>query len=215
VHLATVSRACAATYAGTCRIETVLYNGIAVERIPFRSRPVNPLYLLCAGRISPEKGTADAMAIAERAGRHLVIAGGVYDTAYYAERVAPRLDEPDGRATYVGEVGRERLWELMAGAEAVLCPVAWEEPFGLVACEAQATGTPVIAYARGALGEVVADGRTGRLVPPGDVAAAAEAVRRVGALDRRGIRAWVERRFGLAAMLDAHENYYASVLGTA
>jgi UDP-glucose:tetrahydrobiopterin glucosyltransferase len=217
VHLATVSHACAATYAGTCRIEAVLYNGIALERIPFRAEPVEPpagRYLLFAGRISPEKGAADAIAIAERAGRHLLIAGSVYDEVYYAERIAPLLDRPGGHISYVGELSRERLWELMAGAEALLCPVHWDEPFGLVACEAQATGTPVIAYARGGLREVVADGHTGWLVAPGDVAAAAEAARRVGALNRRACRAWVEERFSLAAMLDAHERFYTAVCET-
>jgi len=217
VHLATVSHACAASYAATCRIAAVLYNGIALDRIPFRAdalAPSDQRYLLFAGRISPEKGTADALAIAEHAGRHLVIAGGVYDTAYYAEQIAPRLEWLGSRASSVGEVARERLWELMAGAEAVLCPVHWDEPFGLVPCEAQATGTPVIAYGRGGLREVIADGRTGWLVAPGDVAAAAEAVRRVDALDRRACRAWVEQRFSLTAMLEAHERFYATVLGS-
>jgi UDP-glucose:tetrahydrobiopterin glucosyltransferase len=217
VHLATVSHACAATYAASCRIAAVLYNGIALDRIPFRADALTPSdqrYLLFAGRISPEKGTADALAIAEHAGRHLVIAGGVYDTAYYAEQIAPRLERLGSRARSVGEVARERLWELMAGAEAVLCPVHWDEPFGLVACEAQATGTPVIAYGRGGLREVIADGRTGWLVAPGDVTAAAEAVRRVDALDRRTCRAWVEQRFSLTAMLEAHERFYATVLGS-
>ncbi len=143
-----------------------------------------------------------------------MIAGGVYDKAYHSEQVAPRLEQLGSRASYVGEVTRERLWELMAGAEAVLCPAYWDEPFGLVPCEAQATGTPVIAYARGGLAEVVADGRTGWLVAPGDVAAAADAVLRVGALDRRACRAWVEQHFSLTAMLDAHERFYATVLGT-
>ncbi len=216
VHLATVSHACAATYAATCRIEAVLYNGIELERIPFRAEAREPAaerYLLVAGRISPEKGTADALAIAERAGRHLVIVGGVYDKAYHSKQVAPRLEWLGSCASYVGEVARERLWELMAGAEAVLCPAYWDEPFGLVPCEAQATGTPVIAYARGGLREVVADARTGWLVAPGDVAAAADAVQRLGALDRRACRSWVEQRFSLAAMLDAHERFYATVLG--
>jgi len=215
VRLATVSRACATTYAPDVRIDAVLYNGLDVARIPFGAAPDGERYVLFAGRISPEKGAADAIAIAGRAGRHLLMAGGVYDEAYYAERVAPHLGRPGARVTFLGELPRERLWEVMAGAEAVLCPVAWDEPFGLVACEAQAAGTPMIGYARGGLREVVADGATGWLVPPGDVAAAAAAVDRAGALDRRACRAWVEGRFGLGAMLDAHERFYAETLGAA
>ncbi len=212
VHVVAVSQACAASYAGACRIAAVLYNGIDIERIPFGGRAATPAYLLFAGRISPEKGVTDAISIAARAGRHLVIAGGVYDRAYYTEEIAPRLERSGGRVSYVGELSRERLWELMAGAEALLCPIQWDEPFGLAACEAQATGTPVIAYARGGLREVVDDGQTGWLAPLGDIEAAAAAVTRVAALDRRACRAWVEQRFSLAAMLDAHERFYRMVL---
>lgn len=210
-RLAAVSHACAATYAPTIRIDAVLYNGLDLAPIPFGAHPAPERYLLFAGRVSPEKGAADAIAIAERAGRPLLIAGGVYDETYYAERVAPHLGRDDARVTFLGALSRERLWAVMAGAEAVLCPSIWDEPFGLVPCEAQAAGTPVIAYARGGLREVISDGVTGWLVPPGDMDAAA-AVDRLAALDRHSCRAWVAERFGLDAMLDAHERFYAETL---
>jgi UDP-glucose:tetrahydrobiopterin glucosyltransferase len=211
-RLVTVSRACAATYAPICRIDAVIYNGIAVEHIPFGPQPEEPRYLLYAGRISPEKGVEDALEIAARAGRRLILAGGVYDAAYFAGRIGPRLEALGDAAHYLGPVARERLWALMAGAEAVLCPVQWEEPFGLVACEAQAAGAPVVGFARGGLREVVADGETGWLVPPGDLAAAAKAVGRVAHLDRAGCRGRVERLFSLDAMLGAYEDFYARCL---
>lgn len=211
-RLVTVSQACAASYAPICRIDAVVYNGIAVEEIPFGPRPDEPGYLLFAGRITPEKGVEDALEIAARAGRKLILAGGVYDERYFAERVGPRLEAPGAAAQYIGSVTRERLWQLMAEAEAVLCPVRWDEPFGLVACEAQATGAPVVGYARGGLREVVADGETGWLVPPGDLDAAVEAIRRIGRLDRAACRARVERLFSLDAMLSAYEDFYVRCL---
>jgi UDP-glucose:tetrahydrobiopterin glucosyltransferase len=211
-RLVTVSNACAATYAPYCRIDAVIYNGVDLSRIPFDVQPDASGYLLFAGRIAPEKGVADAISIAEQSGRPLVLAGGIYDTAYFDAVVAPRLAESATRARYLGAVSRERLWELMAGAAAVLAPAQWEEPFSLVACEAQAAGAPVIAYARGGLREVIADGETGWLVPPGDLSAAASAVSRITMLDRAACRARIARRFSLSTMLDAYEAFYASML---
>lgn len=211
-RLVTVSRACAATYAPFCRIDAVIYNGVDAAHIPFGARADASGYLLFAGRISPEKGVEDAISIAERSGRPLVLAGGIYDQTYFDAIVAPRLASSAIQTSYLGGLSRERLWELMAGAAAVLAPAQWEEPFSLVACEAQAAGAPVIAYARGGLREVVADGETGWLIPPGDVAAAAEVVARLSALDRAACRERVMRLFSLDAMLDAYEAFYAAML---
>jgi UDP-glucose:tetrahydrobiopterin glucosyltransferase len=211
-RLVTVSHACAATYAPHCRTDAVIYNGVPVARIPFAARPDADPYLLFAGRMSPEKGVEDAIAIAARARRRLLLAGGVYDADYFAERIAPKLNAAAPSVEYVGTLSRETLWRLMGGAEAVLCPVRWDEPFGLVACEAQAAGTSVVGYARGGLREVVADGVTGYLVPPGDLDAATEAVARANALDRAACRAHVARTFSLDAMLDGYERFYAEML---
>lgn len=212
-HLATVSRACAATYAPRIQIETILYNGIHLDDIPFGPRPAADPYLLFAGRMAPEKGVADALDIARRSGRRLILTGGIYDHDYFANEVRPRLEplEREGQADYLGAVSRERLWHLMAGAAAVLVPSQWEEPFGLVPCEAQAAGAPVVGYAIGALPEIVAEGQTGWLVPPRDVAAAADALAQVDTLSRRACRARVEQRFSLPAMLDAYERVYAQI----
>jgi UDP-glucose:tetrahydrobiopterin glucosyltransferase len=214
-RLASVSRACAATYAPPVRVPTILRNGIAVDAVPFGPAAAEPRYLLFAGRMSPEKGLEDAVAIARRAGRRLLVAGGAYDPEYFATRARPLLAdlEAAGQGEYLGPVPRERLWALMAGAEALLCPIHWDEPFGLVAVEAQAAGAPVVGYARGALPEVVADGVTGWLVPEGDAAEAARAVERAGTLDRAACRARVAELFSLDAMLAAHERVYTELVG--
>src|SRR5260221_5352219 len=209
-HLATVSRACAATYAPDVRIETVVYNGIDVSAVPFGVAPASETYLLFAGRMAPEKGVTDALAIARGSGMRLLLVGGLYDEAYYRESVRPPVAELErtGMAEYLGLVPRERVWQLMAGASAVLVPSHWAEPFGLAPCEAQAAGAPVVGYRVGALPEVVADGETGWLVPPGDIAAATAAVARVGAIAREACRARVVARFSLDVMLDAYEHVY-------
>ena len=218
-RLGTVSHACAATYAPRVRIETIIYNGIHVEDIPYGPIAGAEPYVLFAGRIAPEKGVADALDIAARAGRRIILTGGIYDEAYFDREVRPRLERMEGlgregRASYLGAVSRERLWRLMAGASAVLVPSHWEEPFGLVPCEAQAAGAPVVGYAIGALPEIVADGESGWLVPPHDIEAAAEALARVDAIARSACRARVEQRFSLPAMLDAYERVYTEMAGT-
>jgi UDP-glucose:tetrahydrobiopterin glucosyltransferase len=211
-RLVTVSHACAATYAPHCRIDAVIYNGVPVARIPLATRTATDPCLLFAGRMSPEKGVEDAIAIAARAGLRLLLAGGVYDPDYFAERIAPKLSAAAPSVEYVGALSREALWRLMGGARAVLCPVRWDEPFGLVACEAQAAGTPVVGYGRGGLREVVADGVTGYLVPPGDIDGATKAVARAVTLDRAACRAHIARRFSLETMLDGYERFYAEML---
>lgn len=212
VWLTTVSQACAAAWSPFCAISAVIYNGVDLASIPFSERPAERPSLLFAGRISPEKGVEDALEIAERANLPLALAGDIYDHRYYEQRIAPRLDRLGEQARYLGPVTRDELHRLMGEARAILCPVHWEEPFGLVACEAQAVGTPVIAYRRGGLAEVVADGETGYLVAPDDIAAAVAAVQQVATLDRRACRNRVERFFSLATMLDAYEAFYTETL---
>jgi glycosyltransferase involved in cell wall biosynthesis len=166
---------------------------------------------LFAGRLSPEKGAAEAIDIARAAGVPIEVYGDVYDAGYSREEIDPRRDWPG--VTVHDAVPRASLWEAMARAAVVLCPSRWDEPFGLAAAEAQACGTPVIAFRRGGLGEVIVDGTTGFLVPPDDVWAAAAAVSDVPGLSRPTCREHAEARLDLEVSLDAHERLYRRVAG--
>jgi glycosyltransferase involved in cell wall biosynthesis len=164
-----------------------------------------------AGRFSPEKGVAEAIEIARAAGVRIDVYGDTYDADYTREQIEPRGAELDV-SVHPG-VPRTELWKLMAQAAVVLCPAGWEEPFGMVAAEAQACGTPVVAFRRGALDEVIRDGVTGWLVAPDDVSAAAAAVRNVTGLSRSACREHAESHLDLALSLDAHEQLYRQLLG--
>lgn len=166
---------------------------------------------LFAGRLSPEKGTAEAIDIARAAGVPVHVYGDVYDADYSREQVDPRRNWP-GVTVHQG-VPRASLWEVMARAAVVLCPARWDEPFGLAAAEAQACGTPVVAFNRGGLGEVIADGVSGFLVPPDDVRAAAQAVSKVAGISRAACRDHAEGQLDLELSLDAHERFYRLVAG--
>jgi glycosyltransferase involved in cell wall biosynthesis len=161
---------------------------------------------LFAGRLSPEKGAAEAIDIARAAHLPIDVFGDVYDARYAHEQIDPRRGLP-GVAIHRG-VARAVLWDAMARAGVVLCPARWDEPFGMAAAEAQACGTPVVAFARGALAEVIIDCVTGFLVPPDDIDAAVAAVRRSSSLARAKCRQHAERELDLERSLDAHERAY-------
>jgi len=164
-----------------------------------------------AGRLSPEKGAAEAIDIACAAGVPIDVYGDPYDAGYAREQIGPRRARP-GVTVHPG-MPRASLWAAMARAAVVLYPVRWEEPFGMAAAEAQACGTPVVAFRCGALGEVISDGRTGFLVPPGDMQAAAGAVTRTAEISRPACRGHAEARLDLEQSLDAHERLYRRVAG--
>jgi glycosyltransferase involved in cell wall biosynthesis len=166
---------------------------------------------LFAGRFSPEKGAAEAIDIARAAGVPIEVYGEAYDAGYSREQIDPRRGWPG--VTVHPPVPRTALWQAMARAAVVLCPSRWDEPFGLAAAEAQACGTPVIAFRRGGLGEVIVDSVTGYLVPPDDVPAAAAAVSEVPRLSRPACREHAESRLDLEVSLDAHERLYRRVAG--
>lgn len=160
-----------------------------------------------AGRISPEKGTADAVRLAQRAGLTPLVVGEAYDAAYAASEVAPLLPEPPRL------LDREALARVFSRSAVALMPVCWDEPFGLVAAEAQMAGCPVVGYARGALREIVPEGVGGLLARPGDEDGLVERLRRVGELDRRHVRASALARLGIDATIDAYEQALGGVAG--
>jgi glycosyltransferase involved in cell wall biosynthesis len=135
--------------------------------------------------------------------------GDRYDSDYADTQIEPRRADP-GVAIHPG-VPRTVIWRVMARAAVVLCPARWEEPFGMVAAEAQACGTPVVAFRRGALDEVIVDEVTGFLVAPDDVDAAVDAVTRIPRLSHAECRAHAESHLDLELSLDAHEQVYRRV----
>jgi glycosyltransferase involved in cell wall biosynthesis len=205
--MATVSMTAAAGWRRLTRIDVVLPNGVPVHQIPWSETGGD--HLLFAGRFSPEKGAAHAIAIAREADVPIDLYGEPYDAEYARDAIYCHRGEPD--ITIHGGVPRIEVWKLMARARAVLCPARWEEPFGMAAAEAQATGTPVIAYNRGALAEVVRHGKTGFLVPPDDVVGAAQRVRQVAIISRADCRRHAEANLNLEAAIPAHERLYNQV----
>jgi glycosyltransferase involved in cell wall biosynthesis len=205
--IATVSKAAATGWQRFARVDVVLPNGVPVNQIAWSETGGG--HLLFAGRFSPEKGAAHAIAIARQAVVPIDLYGEPYDAEYARDAVNCHGGEPD--ITIHGGVPRTEIWKLMARACAVLCPARWEEPFGMAAAEAQAAGTPVIAYDRGALAEVVRDGKTGFLVPADDVAGAAQRVRQVAFISRADCRRHAEANLNLEAAITAHERLYNQV----
>ncbi|MBE0465810.1 MAG: glycosyltransferase family 4 protein [Candidatus Desulforudis sp.] len=183
-----------------------VHHGIDIERFTFQPRPED--YLLFFGRIHPDKGAREAIEIAASAGRRLVMAGIVQDQGYYDRAVRPRLDGE--RVVYVGSVGPLERDRLLGGAYALLHPISFNEPFGLSVIEAMACGTPVIAFPRGSMPELIEHGRNGFLVP--DVEAAVRAIDRIAFLDRTACRKTVERRFTAERMVNDYLGVYRMIL---
>ena len=206
-----VSDAIRALWAPVTAIERVVANGIDLARFPFRAVPDEDAYLVWYGRMVPEKGLHLAIAAARTIGLPLRIAGPISDTAYFAQQVAPRLG--DG-VDYVGHLDHGSLAALIGGARAFLCTPCWEEPYGLVVAEALACGTPVAAFARGAVPALL-DGRSGTLAMPDNPQALATAALSAMALDRRDCRRRAESVCDAEAMIDAYEALYADMIASA
>jgi glycosyltransferase involved in cell wall biosynthesis len=189
-------------------VAAVIHHGLDPARYPFGER--NGGYALFLGRMSPDKGPDRAARVARRAGLPLLIAAkmwGPSERRYFDEQVAPLLG--DG-VRYVGEVGGRDKLALLAGASVLINPLRWNEPFGLVAIEALACGTPVVTHPRGAMPEIVEHGATGFLCQDEDAMVAA--LGRLGEIDRRRCRAAVERHFTTARMTRDHLLLYRRLL---
>ena len=181
-----------------------VHHGLDFREFTFREKAGG--YLLFFGRIHPDKGAADAIRVARAAGLPLVMAGIVQDRAYFAREVEPFL----GRAVrYVGPVGPEKRDALLGGALGLLHLIHFDEPFGLSVVEAMACGTPVVAYKRGSMPDLVSDGVSGFLV--GDETEAVSAVNRLSSLPRTLVKASVER-FSQGRMVAAYLRAYRSIV---
>jgi glycosyltransferase involved in cell wall biosynthesis len=187
-------------------IVAVIGNPLVVDRFPFRAEKED--FLLWIGRLNDDKGPQRAIAAARAADRPLVLAGPVQpgQEEFFAREVEPHLD--DERIRYIGEVGDDKL-DLYARAAALLMPIRWAEPFGLVMTEAMACGTPVIAFPEGSAPEIVIDGETGFLVD--DEEEMGKAVARLDEIDADRCRASTAQRFDVSAVAAAHEHAYELV----
>jgi glycosyltransferase involved in cell wall biosynthesis len=185
-------------FAGVCR------NAVDIDNIPFQTQPDPEPYLAFLGRICPDKGVAAAIRIARRAGMQLRIAAKCRERAerdHFAEVVEPELGDD---VVYLGEVGAEEKFDLLGGARALVFPIDWEEPFGLVMAESMACGTPVLATRRGAAPEVVEDGVGGFVRD--DENALVEVIGRLDEIDRERCRDRIATNFSLEAMTSAYES---------
>lgn len=205
VWCAAVSRAAETSWQSCASVDGILPNGVPVRRVRFIAQSGDAAVI--ASRFSPEKGVAEGVAAARRAGFACDVYGTPYDHDY--EIALRSAWEHDERVIFHSPVERDALWVALGRAAVVVCLSRWEEPFGLVAAEAQATGTPVIASARGGLPEVVRDGVTGFVVDPDDTPAVGAALANIGQISRVSCREHAERDLDLATSVARHEDLYA------
>ncbi len=201
VAISDADRHASLSYAAT------IHHGIDMSAFSLAERARD--YLLFFGRIHRDKGTAEAIEVAKRAGLPLLIAGIVQDREYFEREVEPHIDGDN--VEFLGSVGPEQRGELLGGARALLHLVNFDEPFGFSVVEAMACGTPVIASRRGSMPEIVRDGENGKLV--GSLDEAARAIAEIGALDRAVVRASVETRFDRGRMVDEYLALYRRIVG--
>jgi glycosyltransferase involved in cell wall biosynthesis len=183
-----------------------IHHGIDAAQFPFSGAAGK--YLLFFGRIHPDKGVREAIEVSQRAGIKLVIAGIIQDHDYFRAEVEPHID--GATVEYLGSVGPDRKADMLGGALALLHLISFDEPFGLSLIESMACGTPVIAFRRGSMPELIRHGETGYIVD--DVAGAVKAVSAIKAIERSDCRADVKRRFTSVRMARDYVRVYEQVL---
>ncbi|MCP5107317.1 MAG: glycosyltransferase family 4 protein [bacterium] len=185
-----------------------VYNGINTADFTFKKDHGD--YLLYFGRIHHDKGTWESIQIAKRAGKKLIISGIIQDQRYFEEKVAPFINDDDIR--FVGSSGPEKRDKLLGGASALLHPINFEEPFGLSVAEAMLCGTPVIAFNKGSMPELIAEGKTGFLVDTIDEAV--ERLRDIKRIDRAFCREWSEGKFSRGKMIADYLRVYREIISS-
>lgn len=190
------------TYAGT------VYNAADLAELPFQ--PSSQGYLLMMGSVAPHKNQKDGILAAKALGKKIILAGKIGNQAYWDTEIAPLVD--GNMVVHKGELEISKKAALLGGADALLFPIVWPEPFGLVMIEAMACGTPVVAYGNGAVPEVVEDGVTGFIVDQSQgVGGLAVAAKRINEIDRAACRKRVEEHFTIDKMIDSLENVLKSL----
>ncbi len=191
-----------------------VYNGIDLKLFPFNPKPKN--YVLFLGRILAKKGPHIAIKTAIKAKENLVIAGDRTDLKFWEEKIKPYLRRKNIK--YAGFLPYEKIYKLYQGAKALLCPILWEEPFGLTFIESMACGTPVIAFKRGSAPEVIKDGVTGYLVKPYDkngetnIKGFIKAIKKIDQIKREDCRTWVEKNFTVEKMVQQYEKVFLKIV---
>jgi glycosyltransferase involved in cell wall biosynthesis len=185
----------------------VIHNSIDLKNFKFSAKPQG--HFIWIARIEKHKGIENAIALAERTGAKLKIAGRIDPTKreYFDQKIKPHLNK---NIEYVGELGQKELSKFYGPAKAFLYPIEWEEPFGLVVAESMACGTPVIAYSRGAMPELIENGKTGFLVRNQNEMIAA--MKKIDALDRAAIRQFAEEKFSGERMVSEYEKFYYDLI---
>jgi glycosyltransferase involved in cell wall biosynthesis len=183
-----------------------VYHGLAPQHFHFIDRHEN--YLAFLGRISPEKGVDQAIQIAVKAGLKLRIAAKIdkVDRPYFEDVIKPIIAEHPSSVEFIGEIGEVEKNGFLGGATALLFPIRWPEPFGLVLVESMACGTPIVAYAHGSVPEVIDHGKTGFIVDGIDEAV--QAVRNISTISRLGCRQAFEKRFSAEQMAKGYLKIY-------
>lgn len=182
-----------------------VYNGLDTKDFELNESPDD--YLLYFGRIHPHKGTAEAIEIAKKSNRKLIIAGIVQDEGYFKNKIEPQLND---QIEYIGSAGPEKRNFLLGNAAALLHPISFDEPFGMSVAEAMLCGTPVIAFNRGSMPELIKDGETGFLV--NDVGEAVEAVKNLKAIKRADCCNWATTQFSCDKMVADYLELYRKIL---
>jgi glycosyltransferase involved in cell wall biosynthesis len=185
-----------------------VYNGLDTRDFTFIEEPDD--YLIYFGRIHPDKGTAEAIEIAKKANRKLLIAGIIQDEGYYKNKVEPHIDNE--QIVYVGHAGPDKRKELLGKAAALLHPISFNEPFGMSVAEAMLCGTPVIAFNRGSMPELINDKQTGFLVNTVDEAV--DAVNQLPSINRKDCYDWASANFSCDKMVDDYYRLYHELLGS-
>lgn len=196
------------------RVFDIIYNGIDTRKFSYSEKPLN--YLGWIGRLDPNKGLGAAIEVATKTKSKLRIAGPIQNQKYFDEEIKPKLGK---NIKYLGPLSGRKLVRFYKKSKAILFPIRWEEPFGLVMAEAMSCGTPIIAFRRGSVPEIVVQGKTGFICPKDKTSSMVKAVEKINSMNkkqyvhiRENCRKHVEENFTLARMVDNYEKVYQKII---